>query len=282
MRVCSCFSSPIDQSDSSEEAPLEGDRTATLGGSLVHGFDEVLEEATPVIDVAEEAVVAPMCPIRSVGGGGSAESVGETPGVSEDVGRKSLIGCTRSRGEVSITVGREVQPLSVSRLGSFSHISLPLPTVSDLLFSGGGVDDLNVDNVNRPLELPSANAPILFGSFFTLASSRHAERSPSSVHRVGSSGEGGMSEIKGPVCHRVSFPDGVATSKGADAMSGRAAEPVAPVEGGAVEAVIPDNDEGSGDNSSVGQHVPTDGGRRVAVGEAPLPPFYFLPLVSYF
>ncbi|KAL5994008.1 hypothetical protein ACLOJK_038365, partial [Asimina triloba] len=56
-------------------------------------------------------------------------------------------------------------------------------------------------------------------------------------------------------------------SKGADAVSGKAAEPVALIEGGAVEAVVPDSDEGSGDNSSVGQHVPTGSDHRTAVGE---------------
>ncbi|KAL5986466.1 hypothetical protein ACLOJK_014799, partial [Asimina triloba] len=37
----------------------------------------------------------------------------------------------------------------------------------------------------------------------------------------------------------------------------------------ATEAVVLDSDEGSGDNSSVGQHVPTGGDHRVIVGEGP-------------
>ncbi|KAL6002573.1 hypothetical protein ACLOJK_034507 [Asimina triloba] len=284
--------SPINQSDSSEEAPLEGDRAATHYGSLVHGFDEVPEEATPAVDVAEEVVVAPMSLIPSIGGGGSAWSVGETPGVSEDVGPRSPIGSVRCGGEVSITIGRagatfisesvSVMPIAHSP-GSFSNISLPLPMVSDLLFNGGGVDALNVDNVDRPLRLPGVDAPILSDSFFALASPGHAERSPSSVHRAGSSGDGvlhygtqfafffssSMSEVEGPVHRRIltiCLPTG-STLKGADAVSGRAVEPIAPVEGGAVEAVAPDSDEGSGGNSSMEQHVPIDGGRRVAVGE---------------
>ncbi|KAL5979102.1 hypothetical protein ACLOJK_018999 [Asimina triloba] len=121
--------------------------------------------------------------------------------------------------------------------------------VSDLLFNGGGADDLNVDNVNRPLGLPGDDALILSGSFFALASPGHAERSPSSVHRVGSSGEGGSA------------------SKSVVAASGRVDEPVAHVEGRVTEAVVPDSDEGSGGNSSVGQHVPIGGDHRVAVGE---------------
>ncbi|KAL5986697.1 hypothetical protein ACLOJK_015030, partial [Asimina triloba] len=104
--------------------------------------------------------------------------------------------------------------------------------VSDLLFSGGGTGDLNVDNIDQPLGLPSAGAPILSDSF-ALASSRCAERSPSSVHRAGSSGEGGS------------------TSKSVDAVSGSAAEPVAPIEGRVVKTVVPDSDGGLGDNSSV-------------------------------
>ncbi|KAL6003835.1 hypothetical protein ACLOJK_004381 [Asimina triloba] len=80
-----------------------------------------------------------------------------------------------------------------------------------------------------------------------------------------------MSEIEGPARRRVSFPDGItgSASKGADTMSGRVAEPVALVEGGAVEAVVPDSDEGSSGNSSVGQHVPAGGDHRIAMGEGP-------------
>ncbi|KAL5988778.1 hypothetical protein ACLOJK_026880 [Asimina triloba] len=54
---------------------------------------------------------------------------------------------------------------------------------------------------------------------------------------------------------------------GADAVSRRAAEPIALVEGGAVEAVVSDNDEGSGGNSSMGQHIPSGGDHRTAMGE---------------
>ncbi|KAL6000359.1 hypothetical protein ACLOJK_024054 [Asimina triloba] len=181
-----------------------------------------------------------------------------------------------SGGEVFVTVGRagatlinesvSVVPVAHSP-GSSSHISLPLSTLTDLLFSGGGVDDLNVDNVDWPLRIPGANAPILFDSFFSLASLEHAERSPSSVHRAGSSGDGGILEIEGLVRHRVSFPDGVAALKGADVVSGRVAKPVAPVQGGAVEVIVPDSDEDLGDNSSLWQHVPTEGVCRVTVGE---------------
>ncbi|KAL6006455.1 hypothetical protein ACLOJK_037409 [Asimina triloba] len=152
--------------------------------------------------------------------------------------------------------------------------------VCDLLFSGGGVDDLNVDNIDRPLRLPNANAPILSSYFFALASPGHAERSPSSVHRAGSSGKGGTSKIERHIL-TICLPTGSA-SKGADAVSGRAAEPVALVEGGAVEAVVPDTDEGSGSNSLVGQHVPTSGDHRTIVGEAPPSVFYLPPLASYF
>ncbi|KAL6000226.1 hypothetical protein ACLOJK_023921 [Asimina triloba] len=180
--------SPIDLSDSSKEAPLEGNRLAEPGGSPARGFDEVPEEATLTIDIAEEAVVALMSLIRSVGGGGS---VGETSRISEDVGRRSLVGSIGSGGEVFVTAGRAgAAPMSDSvrvvtiahSPGSFSHISLPLLMVSDLLFSGGGVDDLNMDNVDRPLGLPGVDAPILCGSLFALASSGHAKRSPSSNH----------------------------------------------------------------------------------------------------
>ncbi|KAL6003923.1 hypothetical protein ACLOJK_004469, partial [Asimina triloba] len=57
------------------------------------------------------------------------------------------------------------------------------------------------------------------------------------------------------------------TSKVAHVRSRRAAKPVAPIEGGVVEAVVPDSDEGLGGNSSVGQHVPTGGYQRIAEGE---------------
>ncbi|KAL6000134.1 hypothetical protein ACLOJK_034812, partial [Asimina triloba] len=191
--------SPIDLLDSSKEAPLEGDRAAGTGGSPARSFDEVPDEVTPAIDITEEAVVTPMSPIRSVGGGGRVGSVGKTPGVSEDVGRKSPIISTRSGCEVFVTARRagaavisesvSIVPVAHS-LRSFSHINLPLSTVSDLLFSGGGVDDLNVDKVDRPLGLPGADASILSGSFFALASPGYAKRSPSSVHRASSSSEG--------------------------------------------------------------------------------------------
>ncbi|KAL5985158.1 hypothetical protein ACLOJK_036395 [Asimina triloba] len=59
----------------------------------------------------------------------------------------------------------------------------------------------------------------------------------------------------------------LAAREGADAATGRAAELVALAEVGVVEVVVPDNDEGSGGNSSVGQQVPTGGGRQVAMGE---------------
>ncbi|KAL6000166.1 hypothetical protein ACLOJK_034844, partial [Asimina triloba] len=130
-------------------------------------------------------------PIWSFGGRGSAGSVGKTLEVSKDVvaGHRSPIGCTESGGEVSITTGRVGATIisewicevsAAHSPGNFIHISLPLLTVSDLLFSGGGADDLNVDNVDRPLELPGADAPILSCSFFALASLGHAERSSSS------------------------------------------------------------------------------------------------------
>ncbi|KAL5985088.1 hypothetical protein ACLOJK_036324, partial [Asimina triloba] len=220
----------------SEEAPSEGEGEAGPGRSPTRGFDEAADEATLAVDITEEAVVAPMTPIRSAGGGGSVRSVSETPGDSEDVGRRSPIVSTGSRGEVSVAVGRT----------SVAHISLLLPIVNNLLFSRDGIDDLNVDNVDRPLGLPAADAPILFGSFFDLVSPGRAERSPSSNHRASSSGEGAL--------------------KGTDAVSGREAEPVAPVEGGAVEAVVPDSEEGSGGNSSMGQHVPIRNDHHVAVG----------------
>ncbi|KAL5988760.1 hypothetical protein ACLOJK_026862, partial [Asimina triloba] len=225
----------------------------------------------------------------------------------------SPIGSTRSGCEVSVTAGRagaaligesiSVVPVAHSP-GSFSHISLPLPKVSDLLFSGGGADDLNVDNVDQPLGLPGVDTPILCGSFFALASPGHPERSPSFVHRAGSSGEGGMSKIEGPARRRVSFPgnvtgihrpyflrlafgsdpdDGFPTgtaSMSTDAALGRVAEPIVPVEGRAPGAVVPDSNEGSGGNSSVRQYVPTGGAHRVAMGDngsggsssAPTPP----------
>ncbi|KAL5980253.1 hypothetical protein ACLOJK_036720 [Asimina triloba] len=248
--------SPIDLSDSSEEAPLEGDGEAGPGRSHTHGFDEVADEATPAIDIVEEAVVAPMSPIRSAGGGGSAGSVDETPGVLKDVGCRSPIVSMGSGGEVSVATGRTSAALiseSVSVVpvahspGSFSHIGLPLPR-------GGGIDDLNVDNNHRPLGLLGADAPILSSSFYLVSPGR-AERSPSSVHQAGSSHEGG------PAHRRVSFPDG-----GTDVVSGRAVKPIAPVEGGAIEAVVPDNDKGSGGNSSTGQHVPTGSNHHIAVG----------------
>ncbi|KAL5980250.1 hypothetical protein ACLOJK_036717 [Asimina triloba] len=259
--------SPIDLSDSSEEAPLEGDGEAGPGRSHTHGFDEVADEATPAIDIVEEAVVAPMSPIRSAGGGGSAGSVDETPGVLKDVGCRSPIVSMGSGGEVSVATGRTSAALiseSVSIVpvahspGSFSHIGLPLPR-------GGGIDDLNVDNNHRPLGLLGADAPILSSSFYLVSPGR-AERSPSSVHQAGSSHEGG------PAHRRVSFPDG-----GTDVVSGRAVEPIAPVEGGAIEAVVPDNDKGSGGNSSTGQHVPTGSDHHIAVGGAPptFSPFFF-------
>ncbi|KAL6000454.1 hypothetical protein ACLOJK_024150, partial [Asimina triloba] len=180
-------------------------------------------------------------------------SVGETPGVSEDIGCMSRVGSTGSGGEVSIIAGRigaaiiseSVSMVPVTHnLGSFSHINFPFLTVSDLLFNGGGVDDLNVNNVDRPLRLPSAHTPILSGSFFDLVPPERAERSPSSVHRAGSSGEGGMSETEGP--------------KGSCAVT--------PVEGGAVMAIVLDSDERSGDNSSMGQHIPTGDDHHVSVG----------------
>ncbi|KAL5986258.1 hypothetical protein ACLOJK_014591, partial [Asimina triloba] len=252
--------SSIDLSDSSEEALLEGAREVASDTSPGRSFDEAHEEATPTVDVVEEAIVAPMSSIRSVGGGGSVGSVGETPRVSEDVvaGHRSPIGSTGSGGEVFITAGRVGLALIIESIsvvppthspGSFSHISLPLSTISDLFFSEGGANDLSIDNVNRSLGLPSADAPILSGSFFALASSRRAERSPSSVDRVESSGEGGS------------------TSKSVDVASGSAAEPVSPVEGRVAEAVVLDSDEGSSGNSLVGQHVPTGGDHRVAVSE---------------
>ncbi|KAL5986590.1 hypothetical protein ACLOJK_014923 [Asimina triloba] len=221
--------SPIHLSDSSKEAPLEGDGAATPSRSPARGFDEVPVEATPAIDIAEEQLLRLCLRFGAL--------------VAEGVQGVSQVGSTGSGGEVSIITGRAGVAL-ISELvsvvpvahnpGSFSHINLPLLTVSDLLFSGGGVDDLNVDNVDRPLELPGADALIIFGSFFALASPGHVERSPSSVHQAGSSGEGGSN------------------SKGADDVLGRAAEPVALVKGGVVKAVVPDSDKGSSGNSSVG------------------------------
>ncbi|KAL5986626.1 hypothetical protein ACLOJK_014959, partial [Asimina triloba] len=66
----------------------------------------------------------------------------------------------------------------------------------------------------------------------------------------------------------ICLPTGSA-SKGANVVSGRVAKPVTLVEGGVVEAVVPDSDEGSGYNSSVEQHVPTGGDHLTTVGEAP-------------
>ncbi|KAL6000329.1 hypothetical protein ACLOJK_024024, partial [Asimina triloba] len=191
----------IDLSDSSEEAPLVGDGEAAPDRSPSHGFDQDPKEETPAVDVVEEAVVALKSLIQSISGRGSAGSVRKTLGVFEDAVTScgSPIRSTGSRGDVFFTTGRvsatliselvSVVPIAHSP-GSFSNMSLPLPMISDLLFSGGGADDLNVDNVDWPLGLPGADALILFSSFFALASPRHAERSPSSVHRASSSGEG--------------------------------------------------------------------------------------------
>ncbi|KAL5980205.1 hypothetical protein ACLOJK_036672 [Asimina triloba] len=197
--------SPIDLSDSSEEAPLEGDRETTSDRSPGRGFDEALGEATRAIDVIKEAVVAPMTVI---------------------VSHRSPIGSTRSGGEVSITVGRASATLiseSVSivpaahSLRSFGHISLPLPML--------------LQDVLRDL-------PRMF-----------IERALAAR------------EIEGPARRSA--------SKSVDAALRSAAELVAPVKGRAAEAIVPDSDEGSGGNSSVGQHVPTGGDRRVAVSEGP-------------
>ncbi|KAL6003876.1 hypothetical protein ACLOJK_004422, partial [Asimina triloba] len=231
--------SPINLLDSLEEAPLKGDGEAASDRGPGRDFDEAPREATPTIDVVEEAIFAPMSPIWSVGGRGSASSVGETPGVSGDV----VAG--HSGGEVSVTAGREGAALiseSVSvvptthSLGSFSHISLPLSTESDLLFNGGGADDLNLlRDVLRDL-------PHLF------IEQALAARESSIIMLSLTSFLIGMSEIEGPAGHRVSFADGAigSASKSADAMLGSAAEPVIPVEGRAAEVVVPDSDEGSG------------------------------------
>ncbi|KAL5984445.1 hypothetical protein ACLOJK_018550 [Asimina triloba] len=119
--------------------------------------------------------------------------------------------------------------------------------MSNLLFSESGVGDLNMDNVDQPLGLPYVDASILSGSFFSFASPGYAERSPPFVHRAGSSGD------------RDSDNDfsTSSSSKSVDAVSMSAVELVASRESRAAEAVIPDNDDGSGSNSSVGQHVPT-------------------------
>ncbi|KAL6002508.1 hypothetical protein ACLOJK_034441 [Asimina triloba] len=203
--------SPINLSDLSEEAPLEGDGVAGPGRSPAHTFDEVPDEATPAVDIAEEAVVAPTSPIRSVGGGGSAGSVGVL-GFLKMSAADPRLEAREAKARFPSLLGEQAQLLSVSH--------------------GGGIGDLNVDNVDRPLGLLGADALILFSSFFGLVSLGHAERSPSSVHRAGSSGEG--------------------ASKGADAASRGTAKPVAPVEGGAIKAVVPDSDKGSGDNFSMG------------------------------
>ncbi|KAL6002542.1 hypothetical protein ACLOJK_034475 [Asimina triloba] len=226
-----------------ERAP--GSPLDLSNSSPTHGFDDVADVVTPAGYIAEEVVVAPISPIWSTGGEGSAGSV------SKDVSRRSPIASIGSGGEVSIAAGRtgaalisesvSVVPIAHSP-GSFIHINLPLLMVSDLLFNGGVIDDLNVDNVDWPLGLPGVDASILFSSFFYLVPPGRAERSPSSVHRAGSSGEGGMLEAEGPAHHRVSFPDSI---------TGRVAVPVALIEGGAVEAIVPDSDEGSGDNSSM-------------------------------
>ncbi|KAL5988997.1 hypothetical protein ACLOJK_027099 [Asimina triloba] len=123
--------------------------------------------------------------------------------------------------------------------------------IIDLLFNGGGADDLNVDNIDRALRLPDADAPILSGSFFALASSGCVERSPPSIHRGSSSGEG---EIEGPAHRRVSFSDDAIdlASKSIDDVSGGVAKCVASIEGRAAEVVVLDSDEGSGGNYSVG------------------------------
>ncbi|KAL6003813.1 hypothetical protein ACLOJK_004359 [Asimina triloba] len=66
-----------------------------------------------------------------------------------------------------------------------------------------------------------------------------------------------MSEIVGPVRRRVSFTSDAIDSKSVDPVSRSAAESVASRKRIAAEVVIPDNDNDSGDNSLVGQHVPT-------------------------
>ncbi|KAL6001128.1 hypothetical protein ACLOJK_006855 [Asimina triloba] len=165
-----------------------------------------------------------------------------------------------SRGEVSVTSARtgvalisesvNVVPVAHSP-GSFSHINFPWPTVSDLLFSGGGIDDLNVDNVDRPLGLPGF-PPDMLRDLLRLF-----------VERVLAARE----KLKDPhvVIMQIYLLTGSA-SKGTNLVSGRAVVPVAPVEGGAVEAIVPESDERSGDNSLTGQHIPIGDDHHVAVG----------------
>ncbi|KAL5980223.1 hypothetical protein ACLOJK_036690 [Asimina triloba] len=193
-----------------------------------------------------------LSPIWSVGGGGSAGSIGETPRVSEDVvvGHRSPIGTTGRGGEVSVTTKRVgialiSEPVSVVPVPhnprSISHINLPLPTIRDLLFSGSGAGDLNLlRDVLRDL-------PHLF-----------LERALAAREDLR------VKEYLFPVTQLLPR---VLT------LSGSVAEPVAPIEGRAVEAVVPDSDEGSSCNSLVGQHVLTSGvdDCRVTVSEASFP-----------
>ncbi|KAL5980084.1 hypothetical protein ACLOJK_036551 [Asimina triloba] len=229
--------SPIDLPDSFEEAHLEGDGKATSDRSLSRGFDEASREAIPTVDVIEEEIF---------GGGGS---MGVTFGISEN----AVAGHGSPIGEVSVTAGTAVVALisnSVSIVpvaqsqGSLGHIDIPLPTMSNLLFNEDGAGDLNVDNVDRPIGLPDVDELILSCSFFALA---RVERSPPSIHRAGFSRDRDSDN---------DFPTSSAF-KSVDAVLRSAVEPIASGERIAIEAIVPDNDNGSGGNSSVGQHLPT-------------------------
>ncbi|KAL5994164.1 hypothetical protein ACLOJK_035036 [Asimina triloba] len=155
------------------------------------------------------------------------------------------LGAREAEARLPSLLGGRVQPLLVSQLAW-----CPSPTVwvalvisTFLCRRGGGIDDLNVDNVDQPPRLPGADAPILFVSFFDLVPPGGAKRSPSSVHRASSSDEG--------------------ASKDTDVASGKAIVLVAPVKG-AVEVIVPNNDERSGDNSLLGQHIPNGDDHHVA------------------
>ncbi|KAL5980244.1 hypothetical protein ACLOJK_036711, partial [Asimina triloba] len=131
-------------------------------------------------------------------------------------------------------------------LGSFSHINLPLPTISDLSFSGGGVDDLNIDNVDRPLRLLAPSSPWLLLDVLKDLPHLFIEQALATRERD-------LCVVEYLFWWR----------------NWSAAESVALAEGRAIEAVVLDSDDGSGSNSSVGQHVPTGGDRWITVSEGP-------------
>ncbi|KAL6013683.1 hypothetical protein ACLOJK_004181 [Asimina triloba] len=233
--------SPINLLDSSEDVRLAGEVEAVFDRSRGRNLSGTSREATPKVNDVDEATVDHMPPIRSAGGVGSAGSIRETLGVFKDAaaGHMSPV---RSAGGAG----------SVGSVGETSSISRRATSSIALVSNGVGISDLNVDNIDQPLELPGADDLILFGSFFSLAFVEHAERSPLSIHRAGLSGVRDFDD---------DFSKGSAP-KDVDAMLrnttslGDEVEPVAPWGGAATEAIVP-NTDGSSCNSSVGQHVPT-------------------------